>query len=66
MIWHVNGCTLSIGLNRIYMGHRNTGRQENARETKMDSRERLLKTLNGEETDRVPISLYEFDGFYDD
>ncbi len=31
----------------------------------MKSRERLLKTLNGEKTDRVPISLYEFDGFYD-
>jgi len=32
----------------------------------MNSRERLIKTLHGEETDRVPISLYEFDGFYDD
>ena len=32
----------------------------------MNPRERLLKTLNGEETDRVPISMYEFDGFYDD
>jgi len=31
----------------------------------MTSRERLLKTLNAEKTDRVPISLYEFDGFYD-
>lgn len=31
----------------------------------MTSRERLLRTLRGEEVDRVPISLYEFDGFYD-
>ena len=31
----------------------------------MDSRERLMKTLRGEVTDKVPISLYEFDGFYD-
>ncbi len=31
----------------------------------MTSRERLLKTLNGKKVDRVPISLYEFDGFYD-
>jgi len=28
------------------------------------SKERLLRTLRGEKTDRVPISLYEFDGFY--
>ena len=32
----------------------------------MDSRERLMRTFRGEEVDRVPISLYEFDGFYDD
>ncbi len=31
----------------------------------MTSRERLLRTFNGEKTDRVPISLYEFDGHYD-
>ncbi len=31
----------------------------------MTSRERLLRTLNGKKVDRVPISLYEFDGFYD-
>lgn len=31
----------------------------------LNSRERLMKTLRGEEIDRVPISLYEFDGFYD-
>jgi len=31
----------------------------------MTSRERLLKTLNGEKVDRIPISLYEFDGAYD-
>lgn len=31
----------------------------------MTSRERLLRTLNGQKADRVPISLYEFDGFYD-
>jgi uroporphyrinogen-III decarboxylase len=30
----------------------------------MNSRERLLRTLKGERVDRVPISLYEFDGFY--
>jgi len=35
-------------------------------DAKMNSRQRLIKTLNGEGTDRVPISLYEFDGFYDD
>ena len=29
------------------------------------SRERLVKVLRGEKPDRVPISLYEFDGFYD-
>jgi len=32
----------------------------------MNSRERLQKVFNGEKVDRVPISLYEFDGFYDD
>lgn len=31
----------------------------------MTSRDRLLKTFNRERTDRVPISLYEFDGHYD-
>ncbi|HCG76702.1 TPA: hypothetical protein DEW49_02185, partial [bacterium] len=31
----------------------------------MTSRERLLRTLKGEKVDRIPISLYEFDGFYD-
>ena len=31
---------------------------------KLISRERLLRTLRGEKTDRVPVSLYEFDGFY--
>jgi len=31
----------------------------------LSSRERLIRTLRGEEIDRVPISLYEFDGFYD-
>ena len=31
----------------------------------MNSRERLLRVLRGMEPDRVPISLYEFDGFYD-
>ncbi len=31
----------------------------------MTSKERLQKVLNGEKVDRVPISLYEFDGFYD-
>lgn len=31
----------------------------------MTSKERLLKTFNGEKVDRVPISLYEFDGHYD-
>jgi len=31
----------------------------------LSSRERLLKVLKGEKIDRVPISLYEFDGFYD-
>lgn len=30
----------------------------------LTSRERLLKTFRGEQIDRVPISLYEFDGFY--
>ena len=29
------------------------------------SRERLMKVLRGEIPDRIPISLYEFDGFYD-
>ncbi len=32
---------------------------------KLGSRERLTRTLKGEDVDRVPISLYEFDGFYD-
>lgn len=32
----------------------------------MTSRERILKTLTGEIPDRVPVSLYEFDGYYDD
>lgn len=32
---------------------------------KLTSRERLLKVFNGEIPDRVPISLYEFDGHYD-
>jgi len=32
----------------------------------LSSRSRLVRTLKGEEVDRVPISLYEFDGFYDD
>jgi len=32
----------------------------------LSSRTRLIKTLKGEKVDRVPISLYEFDGFYDD
>ena len=31
----------------------------------MTSRERLLRTLKGEKVDRIPVSLYEFDGFYD-
>ena len=31
----------------------------------MNSRERLTRTFKGEEVDRVPISLYEFDGSYD-
>ena len=31
----------------------------------LSSRFRLIRTLEGEEIDRVPISLYEFDGFYD-
>ena len=31
----------------------------------LTSRERLLRTFRGEPVDRVPISLYEFDGFYD-
>ncbi|MBN1445393.1 MAG: hypothetical protein JW957_04720 [Candidatus Omnitrophica bacterium] len=31
----------------------------------MNGRERLLKTFNGESVDRIPVSLYEFDGFYD-
>ncbi|MFH0797290.1 MAG: uroporphyrinogen decarboxylase family protein [Candidatus Omnitrophota bacterium] len=29
------------------------------------SRQRLLRTLKGEPTDRIAISLYEFDGIYD-
>ena len=32
----------------------------------MTSKERILATLRGEIPDRVPISLYEFDGWYDD
>ncbi len=31
----------------------------------MTSRQRLLRTLRGERVDRIPISLYEFEGFYD-
>ena len=31
----------------------------------MTSRERILRTLKGEKVDRIPISLYEFEGFYD-
>lgn len=31
----------------------------------LNSRERLVNALFGEEVDRVPVSLYEFDGFYD-
>jgi len=31
----------------------------------LSSRSRLIRILKGEEVDRVPISLYEFDGFYD-
>jgi len=31
----------------------------------MTSRERLLKVFRGDRPDRVPISLYEFDGYYD-
>jgi len=31
----------------------------------LSSRSRLIKTLKGEEIDRIPISLYEFDGSYD-
>ena len=31
----------------------------------LSSRERLLRTLKGKQVDRVPVSLYEFDGFYD-
>ena len=31
----------------------------------LSSRSRLIRILKGEEIDRVPISLYEFDGFYD-
>ncbi|MFH2068475.1 MAG: hypothetical protein ABII89_03310 [Candidatus Omnitrophota bacterium] len=31
----------------------------------MTSRERILKTLQGEKPDRVGISLCEFDGFYE-
>ena len=32
---------------------------------RLTSRERLINTLKGDIPDRVPISLYEFDGFYD-
>ncbi|MDI6782637.1 MAG: uroporphyrinogen decarboxylase family protein [bacterium] len=31
----------------------------------LTSRQRLLNTLNGNPVDRIPISLYEFDGCYD-
>ncbi len=31
----------------------------------MSSRERLLRVLKGDHVDRVPVSLYEFDGFFD-
>lgn len=31
----------------------------------LSSRKRLLRTLKGKQADRVPVSLYEFDGFYD-
>ncbi len=31
----------------------------------MTSKERILKILRGEKPDRIPVSLYEFDGFYD-
>ena len=31
----------------------------------MTSRERILHTLRGQKVDRIPISLYEFEGFYD-
>ena len=31
----------------------------------MTSRERIFKTLQGEKPDRIPVSLYEFDGCYD-
>ena len=31
----------------------------------LTSRERLLRVFNGEIPDRIPISLYEFDGYYD-
>ncbi|RJS92137.1 hypothetical protein CW705_03175 [Candidatus Bathyarchaeota archaeon] len=31
----------------------------------LTGRSRLMRALKGEEIDRVPISLYEFDGFYD-
>lgn len=31
----------------------------------MTSKERLLNVFEGKKNDRVPISLYEFDGFYD-
>jgi hypothetical protein len=31
----------------------------------LTSRQRLLNTLSGRSIDRIPISLYEFDGFYE-
>jgi uroporphyrinogen-III decarboxylase len=31
----------------------------------LTSRQRLLNTLNGQTVDRIPISLYEFDGYYE-
>ncbi len=31
----------------------------------LSSRERLIRAFHGEDVNRVPISLYEFDGFYD-
>ncbi len=32
----------------------------------MFSRQRILATLRGQIPDRIPITLYEFDGYYDD
>ena len=31
----------------------------------LTSRERIIKTLKREKTDRVPVCLYEFDGIYE-